>query len=333
MITTTKSPTRNDVAKLAGVSPAVVSYVINDSNYVSEEKRTAVLNAIEELQYTPNAYAHGLRTGKSRQIGFVCDNIQNELFSEVEDILFQREYYVSLSYARPDDKFIAMLLSRQFEGIFMTSNLFSSAQLNRIVENGVPVIFYKTRHYDRLDPRIVAVAPSYFEAVRKSVNYLAFKGHQKIALIPPVKYRTQGINGNDFRARAYAQAMQENNLELQPGLVCTTTQTPDAICDSILTMLSKKETQATAFVVGNDYLAAQIMQFLKKLDLRIPQDASIIGADDTDIAPVMSPPLTTVGFSRGEYAHKVVDKLFQLIAGEQPEEEYVKVNLVIRESA
>ena len=63
--------TRNDVAKLAGVSPAVVSYVINDSNYVSQEKREAVLKAVKELEYTPNVFAKSLRTNRSNQIALV----------------------------------------------------------------------------------------------------------------------------------------------------------------------------------------------------------------------------------------------------------------------
>jgi DNA-binding LacI/PurR family transcriptional regulator len=329
----TRPATRDDVAKLAGVSTAVVSYVINESNYVSDEKRAAVLKAVEELQYRPNNTARGLRTGKSRRLAFVCDNIQNELFCEIENLLFEEGYFVSLSFARPVDSFINLLLSREVEGVFMTSNLFSSAQLNKIVENGIPVILYKTRNYTNLDPRIVAVAPNYFDAVKKSVNYLAIKGHKQIALIPPLKYRTDGITGNDFRAKAYVQAMQENNLELNPTLVCTATQTTAAICDSILTMMSKKESQPTALVVGNDLLAAQIMKYLEKLNINIPREVSIIGADDTEIAELTSPPMTTVGFSRSDLAQKVVEKMFQLLAGDQPAEEYVDVHLIIRESA
>ena len=67
--------TRNDVAKKAGVSPAVVSYVMNNSNYVSEQKRKAVLKAVEELNYTPNIFAKGLRTNRSSQIALVGDTL------------------------------------------------------------------------------------------------------------------------------------------------------------------------------------------------------------------------------------------------------------------
>ena len=72
-----KKITRDDVAKLAGVSPAVVSYVINQTKFVSEEKTQAVRRAIEELQYRPNLHARSLKTNKSMQIAFVCDNLRN----------------------------------------------------------------------------------------------------------------------------------------------------------------------------------------------------------------------------------------------------------------
>ena len=72
-----KKITRNDVARLAGVSPAIVSYVINQTKFVSEEKTLAVKKAIEELHYRPNLYARSLKTNKSMQIAFVCDNLRN----------------------------------------------------------------------------------------------------------------------------------------------------------------------------------------------------------------------------------------------------------------
>ena len=86
--------TRDDVAKLAGVSPAVVSYVINASKNVSEEKKNAVLAAIKELRYQPNLQARSLKTRQSMQIAFVCDNLRNDWMELPEKMLFERGYYV-----------------------------------------------------------------------------------------------------------------------------------------------------------------------------------------------------------------------------------------------
>ena len=75
--------TRKDVADLAGVSPAVVSYVLNKSNYVSEEKRAAVLKAVEKLNYQPNYMGRSLKNKKTNNLGLICDDIRSELFAEI----------------------------------------------------------------------------------------------------------------------------------------------------------------------------------------------------------------------------------------------------------
>lgn len=330
-----KTVTREDVARLANVSPTIVSYVLNNSNYVSEEKRKAVLKAVEELEYVPNQLARGLRTNRSSQFAFICDNIQDELFTEVERMLFEKGYYVSLNYSRNTEAFMQMLMSRQLEGIFMATNAYPAEQLNQIAENNIPVILYKTRRYEGLDPRVVAVAPDYYDGVQKSVEYLAFKGHSNISLIPPVKYITEGINGDDFRSRAYVESLEKCGLPIRGELLCMQTKSVDAICEYVLNALIylDKEIRPTAFVVGNDYLAAEIIQYLKKLNIFVPKDVAIVGCDNNQIASLISPTLTTIDFSKTLLAEEYVKRMLDMVEGKTVEKEYIPVNLVIRESA
>jgi LacI family transcriptional regulator len=167
------------------------------------------------------------------------------------------------------------------------------------------------------------------------VDYLARKGHTRIALIPPNKYLTKGVKGDDFRVRAYVEALEKNRLRVDAKLVCTTTDTVELIEESVRTMLTKPlpALRPSGFVVGNDYLAAQIMRFIKMLGLKIPEDAAVIGADNTVIAPILSPALTSIDFSKKEFAQKTVETLLALIDGKKAKGEYLKVNLVVRESA
>ena len=88
--------TRNEVAERAGVSPSVVSYVLNNSNYVSEEKRKAVLKAVEELHYHPNYIGRSLKTKKTNILGLVCDDIRSELFAEIT--YFSEKYAYDKGY-------------------------------------------------------------------------------------------------------------------------------------------------------------------------------------------------------------------------------------------
>ena len=179
--------TRNDVAKKAGVSPAVVSYVMNNSNYVSEQKRKAVLKAVEELNYTPNMFAQGLRMNRSNQIALVGDTLQEELYGSISSRLFDQGYYPNLFFSRKDDAFIGKLIEGRFGAMFMASNGFTAEQLNRIVDSGIPLILYQSRRYEGLDPRIVIRAPDLYDGVKRTINYLILKGHRRIAYIPPFK--------------------------------------------------------------------------------------------------------------------------------------------------
>lgn len=329
-----KVATRNDVAERAGVSPAVVSYVLNNSNYVSDDKRKAVLTAVEELGYYPNILAKSLKTSKSSQIAFICDNIDsNHWLAKIEKRFYENKYNVSLCYSKPTDEFLQMIVSRNFEGIFMMTNIYSSEQLNFIADCGIPIVLYKTRQYKNLHPRIVTVAPNYAEGVKKSVDYLAVKGHKNIAFVPPVRYKTKGITGDDFRIRAYVETLEKHHLAVEESLVCVNTNTVEDIMDSVFNMVTAGIKAPTGIIVGNDYLASQIMQYLKKLGLRVPDDIAIVGTDNSNIAPITSPALTSVDFSKEELAEKVTTKLIALINGQKPTDEYLDIRLVIRESA
>lgn len=330
-----KAITRNDVAKLANVSPSIVSYVLNNSNYVSDEKRKAVLKAVEELDYVPNQLARGLKTHKSSQFAFVCDNIQTELFEEVEESLFDKGYYLSLNYSRDTEGFIDMLVSRQLEGIFMATNIFSTEQLNSIASKNIPMILYKTKEYKNLDPRIKAIAPNYYDAVKKSVDYLALKGHKCIGMVPPLKYRTKGLSSNDYRTRAFRESLDSHGLIASDDLICTHTKTVEDICENIFSMLSNRKTELrpNSLVVGNDYLAAQIIRYLEKLNIKVPRDLAIVGCDNTRIADITRPALTTVDVSKEELANLYVDKMLDLVNGKEVADVYTNVHLVIRDSA
>lgn len=327
--------TRNDVAKHAGVSPAVVSYVINSSKYVSDEKRNAVLQAISELNYQPNLQARSLKTRQSMQIAFVCDNLRNDWLELPEKMLFERGYYVSHCYSRDGDDFIQMLIGRQFDGVFMMSNRYSTEQLRQISQAGIPIVLYKTRKYGNLGSNVVAVVPDIYGGVKKSVNYLAMRGHKRIALLLPTRYRSSGLDSDGFREQAYVHAIQENGLELDNVLICSDTDSADQILDYVCNIMIEKSVSVrpTAIIAGNDSMAATVMQSIKKLGLRVPEDVAVMGSDNTYLATMVSPTLTSMDFSKEEFAQKLTDTMLALIRGECCEDIFIRVGIAIRESA
>ncbi len=333
--TTNRRVTRDDVARLAGVSPAVVSYVINNSKFVSEEKVIAVRKAIEELQYRPNMQARGLKMNRSMQIAFVCDNLMNYWLADAEKYLFENGYYVSHCYSRDGDDFIDMLIARQFDGVFMMSNRYSTSQLNRLAKAGIPVVLYKTRSYGELAPGIVSVAPDYKDGVVQCVNYLVMKGHTRIALIPPTRYITNGLQGDGYRVSAYAETLRKNGIEPRADFICTETGSGREILSSISNMLLRngKDERPTAFIAGNDFLAMDILRQTRQLGLRVPEDVAVIGADNTYLAEVVTPSITSVDFSKKDFCRSLADTICDLIRGESPKDTILPVSLSIRETA
>jgi DNA-binding LacI/PurR family transcriptional regulator len=330
--------TRNDVAKKAGVSSAVVSYVLNGSNYVSEEKRKAVLKAVEELEYSPNYLARSLKTKRSFHFALVGDDIHNELFAELvyymEQFSYSSGYCISLCSSRDSEDFIPMLISRHFDGIFMTSNAFSAQQLNLIAAANIPMVLFQTRAYEGLDTRIVVVAPNFYDGIRKSMEYLVLKGHQRIALLPPVMYKANGISDKNVRMQAYVETLNKYDIPIDESLICFNTKSVDSILDCVFHMMTvpDKTLKPTAFVVGNDYLAAQCIKYLQKLNLRVPEDVAIIGSDNTFCASITTPTITTIDIPKQALAKRVVDTLIQIIHGQQTKHCYLDVNLIFRES-
>lgn len=327
-----KKITRNDVAKLAGVSPAVVSYVINQTKTVSEEKTLAVKKAIEELHYRPNLYARSLKTNKSMQIAFVCDNLRNDWLENAEKKFMDKGYFVSHCYSRDGEDFIQMLIEGRFDGVFMLSNRYTAKQLNEIASAGIPIALYKTRDYSFLEPNIVTVAPDIYGGIVKAVSYLIVRGHKKIILAPPLRYNMNLKKG--YREKAYKETLEENGFPYDETFVCKNTDSIETILSTIFDLVFSRKPgdRPTAIVAGDDYLAGRIIQYLKKIGLRVPEDMAVVGMDNTYLSEMLSPQLSTIDFSKEIFSEKLVDTMLKLMKGEPAEDTFINVSLAVRES-
>ena len=214
----------------------------------------------------------------------------------------------------------------------MLSNRYIASQLNSIASAGIPIVLYKTRDYSFLEPNIVTVAPDIYAGITKAISYLIARGHKKIILAPPLRYNMNLRKG--YREKAYKEALEANGIAYDESLVCKNTDSLDSICSTIFDLLfsGKPSERPTAIVAGDDYLAGNIMQYLKKLGLNIPEDMSVIGMDNTYLAEMLSPQLTTVDFSKEEFSERLVDTMLKLMKGEQPEDTFISVSLAVRES-
>ena len=267
------------------------------------------------------------------QIAFVCDNLKNNWLDIAENMFFDKGYFVSHCYSRDGEDFIQMLIEGRFDGVFMLSNRYTASELNEIAGAGIPIVLYKTRDYSFLEPNIITVAPDIYGGIKKVVNYLIVKGHKRIIFAPPLRYNMNLKKG--FRERAYKDALEENGLSYEENLVCRNTDALETICSTIFDLVfsGPSSDRPTAIVAGDDYLAGNIMQYVKKLGLRVPEDMAVTGMDNTYLSQLVSPPLTSIDFSKEEFARCLVDTMLKLIEKEEAEDTFIKVSLEVRGSS
>lgn len=340
---------RKDVAKLAGVSPAVVSYVINNSNYVSKEKRMAVLRAIEELNYHPNYIAKSLQQQKTCHLALISRDNHNEIFSTIafhmEQAAYERGYFLSIFSCTSPDKakdYMSILQAKQYDGIFLASNVYSEEQINRMAESKVPIVLFEYRKYENLHPDVTVFTPQMLELVEYAVTYLIGKGHKHIGYVGdgiPVPSEEKSVFGDGLRVNGYINALNAKGVPLREDLINFIEQyyleessvSTDNIVHDYFRM--EESLRPTAYFAGTDKLAAFLIKSFRRRHIRIPEDVEIIGFGNTSAAKISEPAITTINVDCRTIAERAVDALILKSQGKPVPNETFELDFIKRDSA
>lgn len=336
--------TRDDVARLAGVSPTVVSYVVNNSNYVSDEKRAAVLKAIKELDYVPNNNARSLKRRKSNAIGIVRGYQLNDMFNDllyyIENLANMNGYTVSLTsvdigddyYAK--DSFVDRLLSMKFAAVFVVNSSLTEKQINRIANSDTKVLLYVTKQYHGLDPRVGRIVPDYKTAVKKIISELLKLGHRKILMVPNLTYPGELHSAGNYRFSGYKEAFEEAGVPLDHRYLQPSSRRVDEILGRIERLYSGPDRSAfpTAVYTDETFIGAVIMKKLNAMGFGVPGDVSIVCSSNSTMATITTPQITAVGFNAEEVAEESFKMLEKLIGDGPAETKTIYFNYYDRES-
>lgn len=326
--------TIRDVAEEADVSISTVSHVINNTRYVSDETRARVLAAIKKLNYHQNRLASSLRHRKTHTIGVLLPNSANPYFAQIlagiEAACFDQNYHIILGNANDDPQreqsYLAVLLSRQVDGILLISTGSFERSSKLLSENNTPVVMVdRFADFDTVD--------EIFTDNRKggylATHYLLSLGHTRIGCITGPSHLTPSA----VRVKGYEDALIEAGLVPDPGLIATGDFQHKGGYDAAVTLLQVDD-KPTAIFACNDLMAVGAIAALLENGHRVPQDISVIGYDDIPLASYANPPLTTIAQPAREIGHLAVERLLQrldnpLIAARH---EVLPVSLVERES-
>lgn len=330
-----------DVAEKAGVSISTVSNVINDTKHVSQELKDKINEVIKELQYEVDPVARSLKSKKTRNIGVIITNINRVFFPQVikgiQDEASKNGY--NLTLCNTDDKvemekrFVQMLESNWVDGIILDSvvNMEEDDYFKRLSDLGnkkkfIPVVSLERRLDDYGIPSVV-VDNNHGGSI--ATKHLIEWGCKKIVHI------TGPLNSCMVQERinGYKSELQKNQIPIDDNMVVTGDFLPLGGYQAIKQLLANG-TEMDGVFAANDQMAIGAIKAVKEYGLHIPEDIRVVGFDNTFVASIVDPSLTTVNVPKYKMGVAAVEVLLQQIARGQTDSISVElpINLVVRQS-
>ena len=318
-----KRVTHRDVANLAGVSNAVVSYVINNGpRPTSPEVRERVLKAIAELDYHPSALARSLSAQRTHTIGYIASDyypmlvftspyssgILTGLVSETK----AQGYYLMVYPIGVDEdlsQLQALLRSGRLDGVvvrLVQESPVTDPLLEIIASVGIPCVCIEQSGHPRFNFCTVTVDDS--GGAHKATSYLIQRGHKRIAHVQgDLRYASARL-----RRDGYKQALSEAGLPEDESLILGNTWEPKDASFATQQFLELAE-PPTAIFTANDNFAFAVIETLHKQGLQVPDDIAVIGFDDIPLAQEMTPALTSVHIPLVELGQRAANMVLGLL--------------------
>ncbi len=313
--------TVRDVARIVGVSPSTVSRVLNNgtrSEFISEETRRRVRQVAQELGYTPSPIAKALRGGSSGLIGLIVHEIADPFFAsliqELSNNARSRGYQIVLGYAHgdPDQALTvsSVLDTRHVDGMIVLGDLtHDELILGAILENVTAAVGLCR---GRSSQTLFTINTDNAAGVRILFDHLYGLGHRHIG------YLDGGLIGDiSERREAFLACMAERGLEVRPAWI---REAVDGLAGGYqaMTDLIAQGDLPTALMAADDVIALGAMKAALQHGLRVPEDLSITGFDDIEMAKFMHPGLTTIRQPIDLLSHQAIDSLLEQVAQRPP---------------
>jgi len=321
------------IAQMAGVSVATVSRVLNNSDSVKPANRQKVLAAIEESNYQPNLLARQLRTARSSMILVLVSDISNPFCAEVvkgiEEQAEKNGYRILLCNSGADiarsRSSLQLLSGKMVDGIITMDAFSKLPELSQLI--GAAPWVQCAEHDD--SGRVSCVGIDDAAAAQSVVRYLAEHGRQRIALINhDLSYRYARL-----RQQGYIHQLDKQLLTWQA--VAFARELSFSAGKAAMDQLLVAETRPDAVFAVSDTLAAGAMAAIQQAGLLIPQDIAVVGFDGSELASMVSPPLTTLAQPSKEIGRRACELVLQKIArpDASPQCVIMQGELVVRASS
>jgi LacI family transcriptional regulator len=322
------------VAAAAGVSIGTVSRVLNGKS-VSHRVLESVNNAIRDLSYTPNAAAQSMRTHSTRAIGLVVNDISNPLFSGIakglDEILSRNDYSLLIANTGNDPQkeqvIIKSLTQRRVDGLAIAVADEGDDNVKSLLRN----VEYPVVLLDReLDIQVDSICDDHADGMKKALRYLFDLGHKDIALITG----DDSVRPSRERAKGYRDAYRKLGATLDKSWV-RQGQMSSLFGYEEAVRLLEGDRRPSAIIAGGNLILSGVLRAIRRFNLSIPEDLSLISCDEVDLAALMNPPITVIIRDIqliGQLAAEQILRRIDGSVGSAPSRQSVPTELIVRES-
>lgn len=312
-MTKERTATISDVARLAGVSTATISRVLNEPDKVSAETRKRVHGAIETLGYTPNFGGRFLAAGRSNTIGAVIPTMSNAMFAgglqAFQEVLARagRTLLVASTGYHPQNELLQIrtLIARGAEGLLLIGRDRPEETRAYLTRRRVPYVLTWCRSFH---PDEIYVGFDNFEAARDVTRRVLALGHRDIAMI-------SGMTEHNDRARDRQNGMRDviaaDGRAQLVGLLEVDYDLHEGA--KAFRQFLSGPTPPTAIICGNDVLAAGAILAARQMGIAVPGRVSVVGFDDIELAELAFPALTTVRVPQIQMGHRAAELLLKMV--------------------
>ncbi|HET7564258.1 MAG TPA: LacI family DNA-binding transcriptional regulator [Gemmatimonadaceae bacterium] len=322
-----------DVAKRAKVSTATVSRVLNNVGRVRHTTSARVLQAVEELKYTPNLNARMLAGGQSRTLGMIVSNLENpfflDIFRTLEADAHRRGYEVLVANTDYRPQYLVssvhLMLGRRVSGLAVVVSEMKPSLIRELAESQIPVVFYDV---GTARPNITNIKVDYRKGMQRIIEYLHGLGHRRMAFIghhPTLEPLNDRKRTFLELAADYAPRMKVMTVASADGPIGGQNAAREILSSGF---------RPTAIVCVNDFMALGVLRELHAQGIAVPDEISVTGFDDIGLAGFVSPALTTAHIPREEIGHLIGEALIPGPRSRRSSGREIRIDtgLVVRES-
>jgi LacI family transcriptional regulator/LacI family repressor for deo operon, udp, cdd, tsx, nupC, and nupG len=329
-----------DIARAAGVSSSTVSRALNDSSLISLDVRARIQRLAREMGYTPNALAQSLQSNRSHSVGVIITTISDPYFARlvqgVEEAARQKGLTVFLATSSNDpDNEIRILENfqrRRVDGVILAASRIGEEYARQFEHVRLPVIMVNNQATGQ-NPDLHSLSMDDLSGGEMAAEHLYALGHRRIGYAG-MRNRP---GSNARRLQGYQAVMRRHGLEARPELICHSPEdVPDGLEGDFTAgkemALALLDQGASAIFCYCDSVAAGALAACRERNFSVPEQVSIIGYDDSDLCPILTPALTTIHQPALDMGRMALQMLAKTLSGEPVADTVLQPSLVMRGS-